>query len=697
VPHRTPLANYTYCNTNCNLSSAANARGHLISESTGDVTTQFSWFDAMGRVQQHSEQTPAGTYAFSYLYNYLGLLTQETYPSERVVATSYDCVGRPVGVVGTMGTTPTSYGGGAMTSCTSPPIAYEPHGAIKQLPLGNGLTESWQYNSRLQAAGITATLQSNQLWALQNYFCGSLAGSCSSNNGNVISQTETVPLAGGAPASWSTAYTYDGVNRIASATESGAGLPNGGWGQTYTYTDQSGNNGQFGNMVLSDPNSVTFNSGLSCASYNQSNNRCATAGFTYDNAGNLTNLTPVAGLTLAMTYDAEERQTGITQTPGVATTYLYDAEGRRVQKVSGGQTTTYVYDAMGNLAAEYGGTDAPGCATCYLTPDHLGSTRLITDASGNVVSRYDYTPFGSEIGPSFRTVSGTALAGYAADWTNPKFTGKPRDYETTLGLDYFGARYFSAAQGRFTSPDPLGGNLADPQSLNRYTYVLNNPLRYTDPTGMYTCQDSTDCSSAADKKFEAALASLRTSTGDTARAAAAYGGVNEDNGVTVGFDLTKRGENGSTVSTLASDANGVVRAESAVTISSKISGDDLASTVGHEGSHVADAQDVVNSGITPDGQELHAGMNITPYQSEQRAYGVTNAILASQNQSSKYDCGATACTLGKNSGMPSQLPGVIDQIVAHDPVYNQGGRPMSSTNQGPSVVNGITPKAAIPH
>jgi RHS repeat-associated protein len=57
------------------------------------------------------------------------------------------------------------------------------------------------------------------------------------------------------------------------------------------------------------------------------------------------------------------------------------------------------------------------------------------------------------------------------------FTGKERDGET--GLDYFGARYFSGAQGRFTSPDPLlnSGRPWEPQSWNRYTYALNNPLR----------------------------------------------------------------------------------------------------------------------------------------------------------------------------------------------------------------------------
>jgi RHS repeat-associated protein len=92
------------------------------------------------------------------------------------------------------------------------------------------------------------------------------------------------------------------------------------------------------------------------------------------------------------------------------------------------------------------------------------------------------------------------------------------------GLDYFGARYFSGAQGRFTSPDPVGGDLANPQSLNRYTYVLNNPLRFTDPTGLYTCRDTKDgsCTSDQDIAFEKALDALRGKNGDVARSAAAY-------------------------------------------------------------------------------------------------------------------------------------------------------------------------------
>jgi len=64
----------------------------------------------------------------------------------------------------------------------------------------------------------------------------------------------------------------------------------------------------------------------------------------------------------------------------------------------------------------------------------------------------------------------------------PRFTGKERDSES--GNDYFGARYYRSSMGRFLSPDPTGGHVEDPQSLNKYSYVGNNPLIRTDPTGL---------------------------------------------------------------------------------------------------------------------------------------------------------------------------------------------------------------------
>jgi RHS repeat-associated protein len=163
--------------------------------------------------------------------------------------------------------------------------------------------------------------------------------------------------------------------------------------------------------------------------------------------------------------------------------YQYDVDGRRVQKATGSAATVYVYDAFGQLAAEYtnGSAGTPPCTTCFLSTDHLGNTRLVTDGSANVIARHDFTPFGEEI-PAGYGGRGSEWGKY--DAVNQKFTGQEHDSETQF--DFFGARYFSSAQGRFTSPDePLADQFAnDPQSWNLYSYVRNNPLRYVDPSGM---------------------------------------------------------------------------------------------------------------------------------------------------------------------------------------------------------------------
>jgi len=123
---------------------------------------------------------------------------------------------------------------------------------------------------------------------------------------------------------------------------------------------------------------------------------------------------------------------------------------------------------------------APPCTTCYLSYDHLGSMRLVTDENAQVVARHPFVPFGGEIPGGW---AGRGSQWGAVDNIYQRFTGKERDAET--GMDFFQARYFGAAFGRFTSADdPFAGqDASDPQSWNLYSYVLNNPLRYTDPDG----------------------------------------------------------------------------------------------------------------------------------------------------------------------------------------------------------------------
>ena len=207
-------------------------------------------------------------------------------------------------------------------------------------------------------------------------------------------------------------------------------------------------------------------------------------GFGYDPVGNLTSdpTTPATGIA----YDGENRQTSYTKSGVGTTSYSYDGDGRRVKKVTGSPsvTTIYVYDVIGRLVAEYNDSQQqPAGGTKYLTADHLGSTRVVTGQNQSVVARYDYLPYGEEIGAGVG--ARTLPMGYGgADSTKQKFTSKERDEETKL--DYFLARYYSSAQGRFTSVDPAMSSArpAMPQSWNRYAYVLNNPVRLIDPDGL---------------------------------------------------------------------------------------------------------------------------------------------------------------------------------------------------------------------
>ena len=141
------------------------------------------------------------------------------------------------------------------------------------------------------------------------------------------------------------------------------------------------------------------------------------------------------------------------------------------------------YDVFGHLAAEYdpGATVTPACQTCYLTYDHLGSVRMVTDQRGDLISRHDYAPFGQEI----YNAAGRSTPFGNSDGVSQRFTGKERDGDTTPNLDFFGARYYGSALGRFPSPDdPLvDQDPSDPQSWNLYGYVRNNPLRNIDQTG----------------------------------------------------------------------------------------------------------------------------------------------------------------------------------------------------------------------
>jgi hypothetical protein len=250
--------------------------------------------------------------------------------------------------------------------------------------------------------------------------------------------------------------------------------------------------------------------------------------------------------------------------------------------------------------------------------------------------------------------------------------------------------------GRFMTPDPLGGRLVNPQTLNKYSYVANNPINFTDPTGLYMCADDAKdakehCTSDKDKAFETQRKdALKSDNADVVRGASAYGDPGKDNGVSVAFGDPGAGNNGITshdIGTDLSNPNGM-RANETVTIRDTLTGTDLKDALSHEGSHVADAQAFVNA-LTPASADYTK--NLTKYQTELRAYMVTNSVLSSANEKHAYDCGLATCELGAGA---RDVAGSIDRILARPP-YN-----VTPQNQGSRLYPAFTPPppaAAVPH
>jgi len=199
-------------------------------------------------------------------------------------------------------------------------------------------------------------------------------------------------------------------------------------------------------------------------------------------------------------YDAayvRVQQVRVTRmTGGITESYTYDADGDRVAKTVGGVTTVYLQglweQIVGGASTRYypfndqivAMRDSATNAVTYLHGDHLGSVSLATDNSGAVVSKQDFDPWGKARGAS--TIPQTSL----------NYTGQRLD---GTGLLYYHARYYDPALARFVSADSISPDHTDPQTRNRYSYVLNNPLRYTDPSGHCAAGDGDDpaaCQSA---------------------------------------------------------------------------------------------------------------------------------------------------------------------------------------------------------
>jgi RHS repeat-associated protein len=276
-------------------------------------------------------------------------------------------------------------------------------------------------------------------------------------------------------------FTYDKLSRLASANLGVLGS------QSFFYD-------RWGNM--------TSTGGVNPRSFSTSTLYNQLSSGTYDSRGNLTD---IAGTT-HYHYDSLDRILRY-EGPGTDWNYLYTGSGERLVKTpTGGPTSGYFWtlrDEGNRIASEYQGPnisrdnvyfgDLPvgSFATCslngspgwsYYSSDHLGTPRLITDAGGGVQDLRKYWPYGDEASVLQSTTA-----------QRVRFAAMERDTEGSGTRYYDHARSFDfQLLGRFLSTDLVGGSIPDPQSWNKYGYVLGNPLGFVDPFGLAPCTGSFD-------------------------------------------------------------------------------------------------------------------------------------------------------------------------------------------------------------
>ena len=409
-----------------------------------------------------------GPYRLSYTYNLASELTGITGPSQFgsvQVGYNYDNNGRLNSVTGS---------GYAGVGTYASNISYRAFGAVKAMSFGDGRSLSTSYDSRMRPTS----------WNVSSVL---------GYNYSYIEHTDKVNYARNVyDSTLDRSYEYDQVGALVFA-HSGAearaafGIDGTQWGNSdgpysheYDYDKQ-------GNMIRrfgwgGEVQGGAPHGGDTTLNYGYSTNKNQRDGLGYDAAGNVTS----DGY--FNTYNASNQQTQA-ESGSYTLAQYYDGDGLRVTKYDNGPTTNYLrstvlggavvveINANNNSAREYvyAGSDLlavqSGGQVSWVHEDPITKSQRVTDASGNVINTIELDPWGANTSRSS-----------ASPFQPQTFTTYIRDGNGQQ--DAMARRY--SPNGRFSQPDPYGGsyNFSDPQSLNRYAYVGNDPVNRKDPSGL---------------------------------------------------------------------------------------------------------------------------------------------------------------------------------------------------------------------
>jgi RHS repeat-associated protein len=447
-------------------------------------------------------RTFAGRGSYPLVMNYewdtLGRMTSMTYPAQygagdirKKVEYTYDSASRMESL---------KFGG--VTFASNP--VYNAADQMTSLKVGSQTVENYGYDLK---TGLLTTQQvvrggTEKLVDLKyNYTLDNDANNDGAKTGQLTGITDLKNPAR------NRAQLYDNLGRLKMIKGGINAFTSPDWSQSYTY-DGYGN--KLGVTKTGNAPQIPVD-GMGSVSVNPVSNRITSAGFAYNNVGDQTRaMIDESGVQQQYKYDAARRLVEVRDGSGttVVASYSYGEGSQRLMSVAGGVTRYYCwggeeilseYEAVGASGLQWktsyvylGGqlmattSGSNGSETRFHHPYRLSGTRLVTDAAnGDVVTEQLGLPYGTM--QPYGAYGGDNSYQHATK-SNPsrkRFTSYDHDSET--GQDYAINRYYSSRQGRFTQVDPIemgSVNLANPQSLNLYSYVEGDPVNRTDPLGL---------------------------------------------------------------------------------------------------------------------------------------------------------------------------------------------------------------------